>query len=86
MIDHCALGVWRAVARVAARFADTSQFAWAVLVDETLRTAAVTVRIAFESFRTEALGSVQVDPTKRVGAARLENAGIFALAVDAGFS
>lgn len=86
MIDHRALGVWRAVARVAARFADASQFAWAVLVDETLRTAAVAVRVAFESFRTEALGSVQVDSAKGVGAARLEDARIFALAVDAGFS
>lgn len=84
MIDDGALGVGRAVARVAARLANAGQFARAVLVDETFGASAMAVRIAFEPLRTVALGSVHVDSAEGVRAARFEHARIFALAVDAG--
>lgn len=85
MIDHRALGTRWAVARIAARFADTGQLARAVLVDETLGTATQAVRIALEPLRTVALGSVNVDSAQGVGAASFEDARIFALPVDTGF-
>ena len=85
MIDDGALGVGRAVARVAARLADAGQLARAVLVDETLWAATVAVGVAFESLRTVALGSVHVDSTQGVRAARFEHARVFALPVHAGF-
>ena len=85
MVDDGTLGVGRAVARIATVLFATGQSARTIFVDQTFRLATSAVRIAFVTFGTETLSSVDVDATQSVRAARFENAGILTLAVDASF-
>ena len=85
MVDDSTFSSWRAIARIATILLTTGQVTWTVFIDKTLGLTTSLVWVAFESFGTEALRSMDSYATEGVCAASLEHTRALTLTVDASF-